>query len=74
MFVENPRSIDRAIADLTASMEQYGATHPRALKLAAMIDGLREFRDRASYRGVSISMIGRGGSRSRSWSDCSPPP
>jgi hypothetical protein len=43
-LLSNPRSIERAIADLTEIMEQYDATHPRAIRLAAMIEGLRKFR------------------------------
>ena len=43
-LLSNPRSIDRVIADLIEAMEQYNAEHPRAIRLAAMIRGLREFR------------------------------
>jgi hypothetical protein len=53
--LSNPRSIDRAITDLIEAMEQYDPTHPRAMRLAAMIDGLRSFKDRAPCRGAGAS-------------------
>ena len=50
----NPRSIDHAIADLIEAMERYDVGHPRAIRLAAMIDGLRLFRGQPDDRGVAL--------------------
>lgn len=54
-LLSNPRSIDRAIADLIEIMHQYNATHPRAIRLAAMIDGLRKFRSDPADHNVALS-------------------
>jgi hypothetical protein len=51
--LSNLRSIDRAIADLIENMEQYDASHPRAVRLAAMVDGLRSFKGQPTGRGVA---------------------
>lgn len=47
------RSIDRAIADLIETKEQYDPNHPRAIRLAAMIEGLRSFRGQPADGGVA---------------------
>jgi hypothetical protein len=52
-YLSNPRSIDRAIADLIEDMEKYDASHPRAVRLVAMIDGLRRFAGWPPNRGVA---------------------
>ena len=39
----NARSIDEVIADLTQGIAQLTPDHPRAIRVAEMILGLREF-------------------------------
>jgi hypothetical protein len=66
MFIHplsNLRSIDRAIADLIENMEQYDASHPRAVRLPGMVDGLRSFKGQPTDRGVALSARRSGGTR-----------
>jgi hypothetical protein len=54
--LSNLRSIDRALADLVEAMKQYnGAHHPRAIRLAAMIDGLLKLKGEPVDHSVVLS-------------------